>query len=64
VDPEHGAATLYRVYRSGDATGGFVEDGLSTETWHVKPNEALGGGETAFFVVTSENGGGESGEAP
>jgi serine protease AprX len=63
VDGSHDAATLYRIYRSGTPDGGFSQDGLSTEPWHVENGEALGGG-AVFFLVVAENGGGTSGDEP
>jgi serine protease AprX len=63
ADAQHDPATLYRVYRSATPDGGFVQDGLSTEPFHVENGEAQGGG-SAFFLIVAENGGGTSGDEP
>jgi hypothetical protein len=63
VDAGHDAATLYRIYRSDRPEGGFAQDGLSTEPWHVEAGEAGLAG-SVYFLVASENGGGTSGEEP
>jgi hypothetical protein len=63
TDATHGAATLYRVYRSAEPDGGFAVGAMSTETWRVDAGEALDPA-SWYFLVVPENGGGTSGDEP
>jgi len=63
VDGSHDMATLYRVYRSADPSGGFIRTGLSTEPWSVIQDEVLNGA-PAYWLVVAENSGGTADELP
>ena len=63
VDGTHGAATLYRMYRSADPAAGFSQDGLSTSPWHVENDEAQAPS-PVYWQVVAENSGGTTNELP
>ncbi len=63
TDASHDAATLYRVYRSAQASGGFAVALTPTASFAVFADE-LYVPSTAYFLVVAENNGGTSGDVP
>jgi serine protease AprX len=63
TDVSHDAADVYNVYRSASASSGFAVETIATETSRLLENEATVH-DSAFWLVTATNGGGESGDIP
>jgi hypothetical protein len=59
VDGTHDAATSYRIYRSLQPDTGFEEIGHPTSPFHYDV-DALGSGESYYYKIKAENGGGLS----
>lgn len=62
-DATHDPASLFRVYRSLSAGGGFAAIGASPTASFTDADAALPGG-PLFYQVGAENAGGTSGEEP
>ena len=59
VDAGHGAATLYRIYRSCLKNEGFTQIGTATGTFFLDLNE-MTTSTNCYYKVVAENGGGPS----